>query len=165
MSKYRRQSFAVMVLFLISTQALGAQSNCVFDGKGLTESRFKGDQRISKYTWDKEAREARIIANDASLVSVKYWACEHYGAHAVMFLVPNPSDDLTNLGKKFLQLADLALDANEATIVKKFLLKNPVSLSAENAQIRIPNTGYSEFYLGYGTVYDSVVLEIKLYRD
>lgn len=165
MRKYWHQSSAIVVLFLISMQALGAQSNCVFDGKGLTESRFKGDKRISKYTWDKEAREARIIANDASLVSVKYWACEHYGAHAVMLLAPNTNDDLSNLSKKFVQLADLAFEANEAAIVKKFLLKNPVSLSAEKTQVRVPNTGYSEFYLGYGTVYDSLVLEIKFYRD
>lgn len=164
MKKHLHYPLATIVLLLISMHAFGAQSNCVYDGKNLSDSRFKGDKKISKYTWDKVAREAKIITNDSSLVSIKYWACEHYGVHATMLLVPT-SDDLSNLGKKFVQLADLALEANEATIVKKFLLKNPVSLSEEKTQIRVPNTGYSEFYLGYGTFYDSVVLEIKFYRD
>jgi hypothetical protein len=165
MKKYWRKSVAIMFLSLLSMQVVCAQSNCVFDSKDLSESKFKNNKSISKYTWDKGTREARIITNDRNLVAAKYWSCEHYGAHTVMLMGPYPQDDLDTLNKKFTQLADMVLDANEAKIVKNYLSKNTVSISTESAQIDIPNTGYSEFYLRYTVVYDSAVLEIKFYRD
>ena len=158
MKKHWLKSVPGILLLLFSMQTVSAQSNCVFDAQGLSESKFRSDKKISRYTLDKSAHEARIITQDGNLISVKYWACEHYGVHTVMLMGPYPKDDLDTLGKKFVQLADMVLDANEAKIVRSHLLKNPVSVSAETAQFSIPNTGYSEFYLRYSIVHDSVVL-------
>ena len=154
-----------MFLLLLPIQAVFAQSSCVFDTRNLVEPKLKGDKKISRYTWDKDAREARIITTEGNLISAKYWACEHSGAHTVMLIGPYPKDDLDTMGKLFVQLADTVLDTNEAKIVKNHLLKHPVSVASETAQINIPNTGYSEFYLRHTIVHDSVVLEIKFYRD
>ncbi len=165
MKKHWLKSAAGIFLLLLSAQAMGGQSNCVFDAKNFSESRFKNDKKISRYTLDKSSREVKIITKDGSLISAKYWACEHYGTHAVMLIGPYPKDDLDALDKKFIQLADIALEANEAGIVKSYLMKNPLSLSTEARQINLPNIGYSEFYLGYGVIHDSIVLEIKFYRD
>jgi hypothetical protein len=165
MNKLWLQSMVQLLLLLFSIQVMGAQSNCVFEPKALSESKLKLDKRISKHTWDKGAHEAKFITKDGALISAKYWACEHYGAHAAMFLGPYPKDDLDTIGRRFAQLAEIVLDANEAGIVRSYLSKNPVSVSADAKQIDIPNTGYSEFYLRYSVVYDSLVLEIKFYRD
>lgn len=141
-----------------------AWANCVFSN-GVNESKFRNDREISRYVWDQDTRAAKIISKANELISVRYWACDHYGAHAVMLEGPYPKDDASDVGKRFVQLADRAFGSDEAKTVRNYVRKNPVLLSGDTRQINIPNTGYSEFYLRYSVVYDSLVVEIKFYKD
>lgn len=141
-----------------------AQTNCVFDPSNITDTRFK-DSNISTHTWNKDTKEAKIITNDGKLISAKYWACDHYGVHAVMLVGPYPDDNLDNPGKLFIKLSDIVLDTSERNIIKNYLSKNQVSISEEPKTIVIPDIGYSEFNIRHAIVNDSLVLEIKLYKD
>lgn len=158
------KAVATAFLFTLSLASASAQTKCVFSDRP-SDAKFENDKSVSKYTWNKDSREAKIITAGGNLISAKYWACDHYGTHVVMLLGPYPRDDLDAIGKKFTQLADLTLEASEAKIVRNHLQKNPIALSGDTAQVDIPNTGNSEFYLRYSVVYDSVVLEIKFYKN
>lgn len=154
----------ILLMFLFTIHTACAQSNCSFDPSNIKDTRFKTNN-ISSYTWNKDTKEAKLITNDGNLISVKYWACDHYGVHAVMLVGPYPDDDLNNLGTLFIKLSDIVLDSNERNIIKNYLSKNQLSISEEPKTINIPNTGYSEFNIRHAIVNDSLVFEIKLYKD
>lgn len=158
------RQIAAIVLVALSITAAHAQTNCAFSHR-LSEAKFKSNESVAKYAWSKDRLAAKLITKGGDLVSVQYWSCNHYGAHAVMLIGPYPKDDLNAIGEKVAALADMTFETNEAQIVRDCLRKSPVTLSGETAQIDVPNTGYSEFYLRYTVAYDSVVLEIKFYKD
>lgn len=141
------------------------EANCVFTKDAVSESKFRNDKGVARYTWNRKSNEARIVTNTGDLISIKYWACDHYGAHAVMLSGPYPADSGGDVNKKFIQLAEHALGASEVKTVRGYVTKHRLSLSSDSAQIDIPNTGYSEFFLRYSVRHDSVVFEIKFYQD
>ena len=155
---------AAVVLIALTVTAAHAQANCAFSNR-LSEIKFKSNKSVAKYVWNKDRLAAKLITKGGDLISVQYWSCNHYGAHAVMLVGPYPKDDLNAIGKKFVALADMTFETTEAKIVRDYLRKSPVALSGEAAQIDVPNAGYSEFYLRYTIAYDSVVLEVKFYEN
>lgn len=156
---------AATLLLSPSLLAGTTETNCVFAKHPVSESKFKNDKGIARYTWDRSNHEAKIITKTGELISIKYWACDHYGAHAVMLSGPYPADGGGDIGKKFLQLAEHALGASEVKTVRSYITKHRLSLSDGSVQRDIPNTGYSEFFLRYSVTHDSVVFEIKFYKD
>ena len=155
---------AATTLMTLSVTSAHAQTDCVFSNRP-SEAKFKNSKNVAKYVWDKDRLAARLITKSRELVSVQYWSCAHYGAHAVMLIGPYSEDDLSAIGEKFTALADMTFEATEAKIVRNYLRKTPITLATETAQIDVQNTGYSEFYLRYSVAYDSVVLEIKFYKN
>lgn len=159
-----RRIAAIVLVALSVSAAAHAQANCAFSNR-LSDTKFKSNKGVAKYVWNKDRLAAKLITKGGDLISAQYWSCNHYGAHAVMLVGPYPKDDLNAVGEKFAALADMTFETTEAKIVRGYVRKSPVTLSGETAQIDVPNTGYSEFYLRYTVAYDSVVLEIKFYKD
>lgn len=155
---------AAIALMTLTVTTARAQTDCVFSNRP-SEAKFKNSKSVAKYVWDKDRLAARLITKNRDLVSVQYWSCAHYGAHAVMLIGPYSEGDLNAIGEKFATLADMTFETNEAKIVRNHLHKTPITPSNETAQIDVPNTGYTEFYLRYSVAYDSVVLEIKFYKN
>ena len=154
---------AISLLFMVSSAC--AQSNCVFDEKSVTDSGYTSNSEISKFIWDDKTKEVKGILRDGSLFSVKYWACDHYGVHAVMFIGPYSQLDVGNINEQVLKLAKLALNKDELNLIKNYLSKNAIAVESNKGGFPVNADRYSEFYLAYSIVGDILVLEIKLYKD
>jgi len=154
----------VLLVFLLTTNPACADTTCVFDKDYFKESRYTSNNDVAEFIWNNTTKEGKGITKNGDLFSVKHWSCNHYGTHAVMLSGPYITDKIGKIENKFIQLANIALDKNEFEMVDKHLGNISINLSFESKIIRIETPEYSEFYLIYSIVNESLVLEIKLYK-
>jgi len=160
LKKYR----VVLLVFLLTANLACADTTCVFDKNYFKESRYTSNNDVAEFIWNNTTKEGKGITKNGALFSVKHWSCNHYGTHAVMLFGPYITDEIGEIENKFMQLAKIVLEKNEIEMVAKHLGNISIDLSSESKIIRIETSEYSEFYLTYSTVNESLVLEIKLYK-
>lgn len=138
-----------------------AEAECVFDPASVETPAILETDAVSIYYPDADNMRIQGIFREGGLFSVRYWACNHYGARAVLLIAepegPPESDEL-------IRLASL-LPATEARLAEDFVRGlTDVSLE-ESARITIPAEGYSEFYLSYEPLSGAVFVEIVFNLD
>lgn len=155
---------SLLSLALIVTPAANADTDCVFDPAAAELPPVLHTGQVSTYDWSEADRTARGVLHDGSLFSARYWACNHIGARVVLLV-----DEATGLGVQDLRArikaAAAFLPEEEALIVTAHVDdKNDLELR-EYERAALPMSGYSEFYLGYGLVSESVLIEVMYYFD
>lgn len=164
--KIIRPVFAVLSLLILSAlQVACATNDCVFDENYFNQSRYKDNNHIKYIAWEDTSRTAQIITNKGELISVKHWSCNHLGVQAVMLITAYSENDISNLNKYFKELASISLDKAEKDLVNDYLAKHKIALEPGTQTVRLENDDYSEFYLMLSVVNESIIVEIKYYRD
>ena len=163
--KKLKQVFIFFTLaLLMCLQPACASKDCVYDDTYFKASRYSNNKLIEKLNYNKAENTAQIITRTGDLISIKHWACNHHGIHAVMLVGPYPSDDNLDIKKHFKTLSNIALDKTEADIFNDFILKKDMPLKQKPVTLKIENDQYDEFYITYTSVNDSIILEIKVYK-
>lgn len=154
----------LLTLVLIFTTAARADTDCVFDPAVVEKPAVLQTELVRTYHWDKNNLEAQGVFEDGGLFSVRYWACNHIGARVVLLI-----DEPAGLGHQELssriKAAARLLPEGEARIVEAYVDDTPEFKLQEYERTALPVEGYSEFYLGYGLVSESLLIELMFYFD
>ena len=161
-----------ILLFLLCSifplkNAAYASSTCAFDKSYFTKSKskYEANAKIIAFVWNESKKSGKGITRNGDLFSVKYWSCEHLGIHAIMLIGPYPPLDSTFIRNKIISLATIILDTVEIDILKKQLAKESFAVLSKEKKIDIKDSLYSEFYVAYSLVNDSLIIEIKWYKN
>jgi len=142
-----------------------ASSDCVYDDTYYNASRYSNNKLIEKLRYNKDDNSAQIITRTGDLISVKHWACNHQGIHAVILVGPYPADNNMDIKKHVTILSSIVLNKTEAAILDDFISKKDMPLKEKPVTLRIYNDNYDDFYITYTSINDSIVVEIKFYMN
>ena len=140
----------ILSVILLTAGQLFAD-DCVFDTSSANEKFLAKNPNIKYIVWDDNAKEARAILKDGSLLYVKKWACQHIAMDARLIEI-YPKVEIVNndiLLQRVIWFASQVLDKSDYKVLENSILKNTyVREERSNGFIlRIPHGTYSEFYV------------------
>lgn len=152
------------LLFAVHTPFATADSDCVFDPAVFEKPPVLVTDSVSVSQWDETQLKAEGVFAEGGVFSVRYWACNHYGARAVMLVDEPSATSPSELHQLFVRLGSLMPDL-EAREINKLSKSDTEPFAEEQGRVDIPVEGYSEFYLGWSLLPQGLVLEIAFYLD
>jgi len=158
----------ISIIFLIassSIQSSYASNDCAFDENYYNQSYYSNKKNIKHFSWNIKNKTAKIETDNGELISIKHWSCNHIGLHAVMLVGPYSDDNFAKIKKYFIKLASVTLEKNEFDLVLNQLNKKNVTLKMDSESFNIQDSQFSEFYFKYTVVGESLIIEIKFYKD
>ena len=155
--------FSLLLLMLFNVACVA--SECVYDENIFSENKYKNNKSIVSYLWSSDKNEVKGVLNNGNLFTVKHWSCDHYGTHAVLIVGPYLENIPDELNSDILALANLALKTDEVSLLKNYLSKESILLSADKNKYSIKTDEFSEFYIAKNIVNELIILEIKLYKN
>ena len=155
---------AITLMFAVHTPLVAADSDCVFDPAVFEKPPVLVADTVSVSDWNETELKAQGVFIDGGVFSVRYWACNHYGARAVMLVDEPPATNPSELHKFFLRLGSL-IPESEAGEIDKLFKSDTEPFGEGQGRVDIPVDGYSEFYLGWSSLPQGLVLEVAFYLD
>lgn len=146
-------------------QSSFASSDCDSDEDYYNQSYYSAKKNIKYFSWIDTNKTAKIETDSGELISIKHWSCNHIGLHAVMLVGPYSNDNFSNIQKYFISLATITLEKPELKLMLDQLNKNPMTLESNSKSFNIQSNQYSEYYFKYSVVNESLIVEIKFYKN
>ena len=146
-----------------TTTSLAAdRTGCVFNGRGL-ETISKAAGNAQRFDWQ-DADHGRRTTRKGDFISLNTWACEHYGAEALLVAHPVTADDREIRLEKARELSAYLVSRADRKAFDGALAR--AAMAAELPErVDIPETSASEFFIEWRHFEDVLVVFIKFYRD
>jgi hypothetical protein len=107
----------IILFFYIWLFPFTAKSDCVFDNRYFSETKYRNSNFVKSFTWLDETKEVKIITINNDLISIIHWSCDVLGLSAVMLVHPDLND--SEVKKKILELGSIVLNSSEENELKK----------------------------------------------
>jgi hypothetical protein len=143
-----------------------ARNDLTYSDEYFSENtyKYKNNKEILLFQELPKTNEYKGVLKNGGLFSVKYWSGDHSGVHAIMLIGPQIKTIPDELSSKIIQLAKLSLFEPELGLLIGAINKRNTKLSKSPNIINIDSSEYSEFYISFSVVRESILIEIKMYR-